>query len=590
MHPQFIESSITFVMAAMMAAHTLARSDRSHSTRAVVGLMAALMIWTGSVALARVEPSVTRSYVLSCTAMIGAFLVPPAWAWLALSFTERLRLVGAGRRLAWIFAPSALMVVGLVTNPLHHLIVARPDRLMDHGAAGWAGPFFWPWIAWAYLLVVVGSALYVRASLRLMRGHMQIRSMVMAAAALLPFASSVIHTLGIVPQAYDRTPLLLGLSTIILYGVDWRFRLLDTMPVARRDVIDHLDDGVILADPDGMIVHMNRAAEQMTEVRLVEVAGQPLARVVEVQSEGRMDYDREAFTRVMRDMCASSTGFETLIENYQGRVFEIRGASVSDIEGDVAAIYLILRDRTAATRFEKVLRQSRRSEAVTGLAGGIAHEVNNPLAYVRANVTHLLGQLPKDLDEPSEIEVGEEIRDVLLESLEGIDRISTIVDRLQRLSSPENTAARAFDANRAMADAIGMRSLEGSDHIVLSVGLCDAPCPVYGDRDALLQALVEVLDNAERAVGEAGGHIEVRSSIDDETVLLVIGDDGPGVPRDQRERVFDPFFTTRTDEPGSGLGLAMASKAVGDLDGHIEIADSALGGAQVVLRLPISRT
>ncbi|MDH4017815.1 MAG: hypothetical protein OEV20_10795, partial [Actinomycetota bacterium] len=75
-------------MAAMMAAHTLARSDRSHSTRAVVGLMLSLMVWTGGVALARAEPHAARAYAMTCAGMVGAFFVPPAWAWLALSFTE----------------------------------------------------------------------------------------------------------------------------------------------------------------------------------------------------------------------------------------------------------------------------------------------------------------------------------------------------------------------------------------------------------------------------------------------------------------------------------------------------------------------
>ncbi len=589
MHPQFIESSVTFVMAAMMAAHTLARSDRSHSTRAVVGLMLSLMVWTGGVALARVEPDAARAYAMSCAGMAGAFFVAPAWTWLALSFTERVRLLGFGRVALWILAPSCLVSLALITNPLHELLVAHPEHMNDKSAQYWAGPLFWPWITWAYLLVVSGSALYVRASMRLMRGRVQTRSLLMVVAALLPLSTSVTHTLGLVEYTYDRTPMLLGISTILLYVVDWRFRLLDTMPIARRDVIDQLKDGVIVADPDGLIVHMNAAAEGMTRVRLSEVAGQPLVRVIEAQTEGRMDLDRDGFMDLMSEMCAGSGGFETQKEAYDGRVYEVRGSTVCDTEGDVAGIYLILRERTAAYRYEAVLRQSRRSEAVTGLAAGIAHEVNNPLAYVRANVTHLLGLLPKPTDnaETLEVEVGEEVREVLHESLEGIDRIGSIVDRLQRLSSPEPILSTDFEVNDVVMDAVRARDLEASEDVVVHLQLCDEPGRAHGDRDGLLQSLVEVLENAERAIGDASGHIDVRTERRGSSIVVVISDDGPGVPSELRERVFDPFFTTRTDEPGSGLGLAMASKAVGDLGGSIEMTDSPRGGAQVVIRLPL---
>lgn len=594
MHPQFVESSITFVMAAMMVGHTLARADHSYATRSVVSLMTALMIWTGSVALARVTGSIDQAYAFSCLGLVGAFLVPPAWAWMALAFTERGRLTGMRRGALWLYAPTVTVMGLLATNSLHHMVVAHPERLIDQGARAWAGPVFWPWLAWAYLLVVAGSALYVRASVRMLRSHRRVtgRAWVMVVAALLPLSASVTHTLGLMHVDYDRTPLLLGLSTLLLYVVDWRFRLLDTIPMARRDVIDQLHDGVILTDAEGLIVHMNAAAEQMCEVEFAEVSGRPLARVVAAQSEGRLDYDEDAFMGIVRDMCASPSGFATTIENYEGRTFEIRGSSVSDVEGEVAGLHLILRDRTAGAQYEAMLSQTRRSEAVAGLAAGIAHEVNNPLAYVRANVTHLLGLLPKVEAVGGELagESDDEMREVLVESLEGIDRIRDIVERLQRLSAPENVAHRSFDVNEVVQEAVRIRGLDRSERLRIDVALAHHRMPAYGQRESLIQAVVEVLENAQDAIADVGGRIEVRTEQRGDMLIVSVADDGPGVPAELRERVFDPFFTTRIQQDGdsgSGLGLAMAAKAVVDLGGSIEIGDAPLGGAQVVVRIPV---
>src|SRR5690606_22994723 len=101
---------------------------------------------------------------------------------------------------------------------------------------------------------------------------------------------------------------------------------------------------------------------------------------------------------------------------------------------------------------------------------------------------------------------------------------------------------------------------------------------------ALEQTLANLIRNAVQASG--GGRVRVRARDAEDGVVLQVDDDGPGVPEEIRGRIFEPFFTTKPVGQGTGLGLALAHRAVRDLGGTIEVGSSDLGGARFEIRLP----
>jgi PAS domain S-box-containing protein len=582
-HPQFFEASITIGLAGALAIYTLANGHRGRPQRLFIALLGSIMAWSGGVALSRLVADPQLSSIATQASFLGVFSLPPLWFGLALYLTNPPSFSLGRTRAIALVVPSMLGAVALLSNPWHHLFMREPLLLAESAPQAWAGPLFWVWVAWAYLLVFAGCVRYVGWSWRLVNSDARWRGALVCLASLFPLGGNIAHLLGLVPEGHDPTPLMLGAATVILFVADWRFRLLDHLPVARRDVIEQLRDGVVVADGRGMILDMNAAAEEMIGASREDLSGKPIVRAVAAQAVDRFDLDEAAFNRAVVHMCSSAGGFEKNVENYAGRHFEIRGAGVADSVGQVSGLYIIMRDITDRTRLEEVERESRRAQAVASLAAGIAHEVNNPLSYIRANVSHVMESL-------SDAENGkpgdpEELQSVLVEALEGIDRIGSIVDRIRRFTRTRGGERTSISIAELLAEAKRLPARTEGESIEILVEVADDLPPVLGVRDGLLEAILNLIDNARQAMTGSQGVIRMKANRLRQGLRIQIEDEGEGVPEALREQVFEPFFTTRSDDNSTGLGLAISAKLVADFGGTLAYEPAESGGACFVIVL-----
>jgi two-component system sensor histidine kinase HupT/HoxJ len=592
-HPQFFEASLTFLVSAAMAAYALSRAERSTVHWLVVSLVAGMMVWSGCVALSRALPPGPESLFFSEASFVGIFAVPPIWFLLGVHLSKLGRLDSNRMVKVAAAAPSALFLLALVSNPLHRGFIADSSVLESAPPEAWAGPLFWVWAVWAYLLIVAATIIYLTWSFRLLSGPDRTRGLLLGSAASFPLAASMIHNLSGDPSSYDRTPLFIGASVCILFFVDWRYRLLDTMPLARRDVIDQLADGVIVANSRGVILHLNSAAEAMMEAPAAALRGKQLVGAVAMQARGRMPLDEARFQEIVDRLCHSDGEFQVQVENHAGRTYEIRGATVRSATGHPSGFYLILRDRTEQERYERLLRRTRRLESVKGLAGGIAHEVNNPLAYVRSNMGHVLGVVRELSQQPVEQEghrLKEELAElcaVIEESLEGIGKIGSIIEGVQRFSRLDADQRERLPLSRIVHDSTGSAELQRWPEVKLVCEVEEEPVFVEGSAESLTQALVNLIDNAAQAVrGQGGGEVRVRARATEALVEIDVCDDGPGVPEEISEQIYDPFFTTKGPGDGTGLGLAVTFRIAREHGGVLQHRTSESGGACFSMSLP----
>jgi len=214
------------------------------------------------------------------------------------------------------------------------------------------------------------------------------------------------------------------------------------------------------------------------------------------------------------------------------------------------------------------------------LAASIAHEINNPIAFVRSNLNHL-EKLWKDGDPDGEVS------DILFESREGVDRVRAIVVELLRL-------ARRGDGREEPVDLVGV--VESSLPLLMrgakygariEKDLAPVP-PVMGDPMMLGQVVVNLTVNALHALGEPGsdaGRVVLSTAFDGEQVWLRVRDSGPGIPEAMLPHIFDPFFTTKDALRGTGLGLAVTRKIVERHRGRIEI-ETGEGGTTIAVAFP----
>ena len=214
-----------------------------------------------------------------------------------------------------------------------------------------------------------------------------------------------------------------------------------------------------------------------------------------------------------------------------------------------------------------------RMASVGTLAAGVAHEINNPLAFILANVEFALAELRGRGGRATEV-----LR-ALGEARDGGLRVREIVRDLKAFSRAGRGGQRAVDLRRVLQSALGLAQNEIRHRARLEVDVGDIP-PVMGSEHRLGQVFLNLLINAAQAIpeGRAAENVvrAITATAPDGRALVEISDTGTGIPPDVLPRIFDPFFTTKPVGVGTGLGLSICHGIVSGLGGEIHV-ESTLG-------------
>jgi two-component system, NtrC family, sensor kinase len=238
---------------------------------------------------------------------------------------------------------------------------------------------------------------------------------------------------------------------------------------------------------------------------------------------------------------------------------------------------LIERDAVVA-RAAKQAVQRERMATLGGLSAGVAHEINNPLTFVKGNTQFTIEALGRWRDDPGfqngRREELEETERGLREALMGIDRIARIVSSLRLLAKPVAREQRV-GLKEVLESALTLASDRTRNRVAVEVDIAALLPEVVGNPDELGQVFLNLLINAADAVPKEGGRIAVKALAEDGCVVVEVEDNGPGIPAVVRDRLFEAFFTTKPK--GTGLGLAISRSIIlghgGDIgfttaDGH----------------------
>ncbi len=254
-----------------------------------------------------------------------------------------------------------------------------------------------------------------------------------------------------------------------------------------------------------------------------------------------------------------------------------------------AAMKRLLGAREVATQ---IVREDRVA-ALSTLSAGVAHEILNPLGFIasatfqiREVVEEGLKALQEENDSDGTLDTLRADMETFLDATDvGVQRIRDVATSLRDFSEPFSAGdATPTDVNRAVHETLSLVRPGLPKGILIRTRLADAPialCPIA----RINQVLLNLLLNAVHAIGDAGT-IELTTKASDEHVLLVVRDDGPGIPPDVLPRIFTPFFTTKSPGTGVGFGLALCEHIARDHGGEIRARNMPGKGAEFTVTLP----
>jgi two-component system NtrC family sensor kinase len=265
------------------------------------------------------------------------------------------------------------------------------------------------------------------------------------------------------------------------------------------------------------------------------------------------------------------------IRSRDGRSYILRAFPVSDQEGAAALTVCHYHDVTDERALGRELASAERLAAIGRLAGGVAHEINNPLGGILAFAQIL------QRDDVTPEEQKEYLRDIETSAL----RCKAIVESLMRFSrQAARLERRTLAINDVVRDAVrALAAREAERPPALRLDLGDLLPPVLGDAGQLQQVVVNLIASSLDGAGRRG-EVEIATRPAPGAVEVRVADRGNGIADEDLPRLFDPFFTTKAEGKGAGLGLAVAYAIVQDHGGKISARNRPGGGAELVVTLP----
>lgn len=341
-------------------------------------------------------------------------------------------------------------------------------------------------------------------------------------------------------------------------------------------VFRNVDQGVALIDSDLKVVAANDRLLELLDLPKDRVGpGANFETVVRLLAEQGEYGDRDREAMVAERLRMARENVEIVHERLRpnGMVLQIRGRPLP--EGGFILTYT---DVTQIKRRDAALHQAQKMEAMGQLTGGIAHDFNNLLTVIIGGVSDLLAKLP--MDSPT--------RRTAAMIEHAATRGSELTGRLLAFARQQELNPRDFDLNEMVVQMIGMiRRVIGSA-ITVQTDLRDGSAFVHADPAQCETALLNLVINARDAMPD-GGTLTISTRHDGEHGIVAVRDTGHGMTKEVRERLLEPFFTTKQKSGGTGLGLPMVYGYARQSGGDLRVVSEPGHGAEVSILLPRAR-
>jgi two-component system, cell cycle sensor histidine kinase and response regulator CckA len=346
-------------------------------------------------------------------------------------------------------------------------------------------------------------------------------------------------------------------------------------------LLDEAQDAIVVRDLDGRIGYWNRSAERIYGWSADEALGR---RVDEL-----LGIDPTTYTEASGLLLDQGTWVdEVTTTDKAGRqlIMEARWTLVSDNDGKPSSVLGIDTDITERKRIEEQFLRSQRMESIGKLAGGIAHDLNNALVPISASIE----LLSEDEDDPLKLRLLDIMKKSAKHGADMMDQMLSFARGVDGKREPISIGDLIEEVRRITADTF-------PKSISVETEVPSGLWPVVGDATQIQQVLINLCVNARDAMPHGGTLILAAFNVggdgttasngsSDPAVTLRVSDTGVGIPEDVLGKVFDPFFSTKPRNHGTGLGLSTTSVIVEGHGGHVEVESEVGAGTTFEVHLP----
>jgi PAS domain S-box-containing protein len=414
-------------------------------------------------------------------------------------------------------------------------------------------------LAMAVCLGIIFARLYSRSMDALLWGTMRIAERDLA--YQIPSHSN--DEFGVLSRSFND----------MVMGLRERSQALEDSERRYRQVTESVRDIIFSLDGEGRFVFLNSYAGHSLGYPLNQLLGKRLQEILTPESRKKVDENpRSLYARPLpREVTALTRTGEELI-------LELEGVRIPALGGEVE-IHGIARDITQRKRMEEKLRRSEKLSALGEIVSKVAHELRNAVGGITASMEMARARGRADAA------LGVDLDRVLSEAL----RAQGIVQALLGSSSERGINRAPCSLNDAAASVVALRQARlGAAGIQVALDLAPGLPPVIADADKLRQVFHNLVDNAQNALLRQTGEraLRIRSWAGERKVSVEISDSGTGIAPNDLGRIFDPFYTTRRDDGGTGLGLAVSLAIVEGFGGDITVRSEPGRGAAFIVELP----
>ena len=376
----------------------------------------------------------------------------------------------------------------------------------------------------------------------------------------------------------------------------------DTLRRERQQALvtlESIDDAVLVADDASRVEYLNPKAALLLGMQPVQAVGKPLAEVWKVRYELAREAiaDPVAASRQQLDRVALPENAYLLRPDGQGAYIEGTVSPLLDQDGALRSIVITFRDMAplrqrmaeALERSEQRLKQHQaelarvaRINTLGEMTSGIAHEINQPLSAIVSYNEACLSML--DDEEPDRIL----LKTALLSSVKQAQRAGHIVKKLREFVASKQAELTAVDVNQAVLNVITLIESELRDHdVTVNTDLSGSLPRVQADTIQVEQVVMNLCKNAMEALMETAGErrLFIYSELRGGRIRVGVRDNGPGMSPDTLQKIFQPFFSSKSQ--GMGLGLTISHTIIENMGGVLSAGNLDNGGAEFYFELPM---